>query len=259
MIKIQIKKTPKKNKINVLDLFGGSNHSVAKALNNRKYNIITVDLFHLQDETDWSYKNELVDIDLSTPKGAEKLIKYLHKLGIDKFDIITASPPCTTFSIASAITIYGNSYYKYKTNSKLTIPSKDEYEKWTGKLWTQEKTITRYKNENCLKNTIKLIKHYTPKNWYIENPKTSKMWQFIKYNLKNSIKGKSNDTYYNNYGFPIPKATKFLSNQKLILKNKKIKSKINWNKFKDNNKQNQRSLIPSKLILDIFNQFDKKN
>ncbi|MDW0617070.1 hypothetical protein P2G70_05935, partial [Mannheimia haemolytica] len=59
-----------------------------------------------------------------------------------------------------------------------------------------------------------------------------------------------NLTYYNNYGYPIQKATKFKSNINLNLKSEKKKGNKQWGSF--SKKYNERSNIPIDLILDIY-------
>jgi hypothetical protein len=66
---------------------------------------------------------------------------------------------------------------------------------------------------------MKLIDFYKPKFWYIENPKTSLMWKYIKLNCKKWLKNDYhfNVTSYGKYGFLIRKDTIFLSNIKMNL------------------------------------------
>lgn len=74
--------------------------------------------------------------------------------------------------------------------------------------------------KKCIDNTIKLIEHYKPKYWYIENPKSSLMWKYIKLNKLDFVKKNKvhfNVCSYGKYGFLIRKDTIFLSNVKMSL------------------------------------------
>ena len=101
-------------------------------------------------------------------------------------------------------------------------------------------------------NTIKTIELYKPKYWYIENPRLSLMWKYI-----NNNKDYHNLAIYGAYNHPVKKPTIFLSNLKMDLKtdteNKKF---LKWDK--DFTNQEKRSEIPKKLIIDIFNKFNKE-
>ena len=37
--------------------------------------------------------------------------------------------------------------------------------------------------ERCIQNVIKILCYFKPKNYYIENPASSLIWKYIKYNL----------------------------------------------------------------------------
>jgi hypothetical protein len=63
-------------------------------------------------------------------------------------DIIWASPPCTTFSVASIST-------HWKGGKEAYVPKTEKAELGI----------------ELVKKTIDIIKHYKPKYWYIENPR----------------------------------------------------------------------------------------
>jgi site-specific DNA-cytosine methylase len=110
-----------------------------------------------------------IDNDFTTnPDWCEDMLNITSKQIIDKFgtpDIIWASPPCTTFSVASL-----------------------------GHHWTGGSGAYIPKTEECkngiivLKKTIRLIKELNPKYYFIENPrgvmrKMSVMQQFNRYTV----------------------------------------------------------------------------
>lgn len=115
----------------MLELFSGSG-VMADAFRTEGYETITVDI-------EKKY-NPDITADLSIP---EEIIVYLEQQGW-KPDVIWASPPCTTFSVASL-----RHYWK------------------DGKP-SNEKTLHGI---SLVKNTIKLIEQIKPKFWFIENPR----------------------------------------------------------------------------------------
>nr|DAX84179.1 MAG TPA: hypothetical protein [Caudoviricetes sp.] len=98
---------------------------------------------------------------------------------------------------------------------------------------------------------IEIIKKYKPKYYIIENPASSKIWEYIEKILGFEIEHE-NKTFYNNYDYPIKKPTKFKSNLDLKLKAENIQSKVKWHDFSNN--YNKRSNIPLKLVREIFNK-----
>jgi len=111
--------------MNVLELFAGS-RSIGKVADELGYNVFSVDVKAFEN------------IDL---------VKDIEHLTIDdipfKPDLIWASPPCTTFSIAAIST--------HRDNGK-------------------PKTDFAAKSDRLVLNTLKLIKEFNCK-YYIENPR----------------------------------------------------------------------------------------
>lgn len=107
-------------------------------------------------------------------------------------DILWASPPCTTFSVASI------SHY------------------WVAGKPKNEKTLHGIA---MLEQTIKLIKKTKPKYWFIENPRgmMRKVIDelFVKYGIKNY---KRNTVSYCQYGSKIMKPTDIWTNSPWIAK-----------------------------------------
>lgn len=161
--------------------------------------------------------------------------------GLDRPDVILASPPCESWSVASAMK-GGNACWKqekdmtinlfgeYEQRSKFTIRNQADYENYQFKY--DKSFLTRINGELCIYNTLKIIDHYKPKIFIIENL-----------------------TYYNNYGYPVQKATKFGSNINLKLRNKKVKGKIELKHYNNGgNRYNTRSNIPIDLVKSILKE-----
>lgn len=112
------------------------------------------------------------------------------------------------------------------------------------------KERTRLIGESTIGATIEIIKVFNPDIWIIENPATSKIWEFQENHW--NFYGTKNKTYYSSYdeNFSL-KPTIFKSNKKLNLKGKN--GKINSNKrHMAYGSYSKRSSIPNKLIKEII-------
>lgn len=88
----------------------------------------------------------------------------------------------------------------------------------------------------------------------IENPETSKIWEFINENV--GLNGFRNKTYYNAYDMNFTKKpTIFFSNVKLDLRLNHIKQLKKW---EEQYGYALRSSIPKDLLKDIIEQITKK-
>lgn len=185
----------------------------------------------------------------------DKLFVELDKL--PKPDIILASPPCESWSVASTMKD-GNACWKQETFedslflpqrelSKFTIRPKKDYE--NVQFIFEKSIIKRINGELCTINTIEIIKRYKPKVYVIENPFSSKIWGYIDEILGFQIPYENKATYIS-YNYPITKPTKFKSNIKLPLKYE-LKKGIGFKHF--SRRYNERSNIPLELIKVILN------
>lgn len=186
--------------------------------------------------------------------GDTTLIDELAKLPHP--DLIIASPPCESWSVASAMK-GGNASWKQETGdslfssqtplSRFTIRGHKDYE--TVQFKFEKSLINRINGELCTFNTIKIIKHFKPKYYIIENPATSRMWEYIE-NIIGFDIPYDNLTYYNNYGYELKKPTKFKSNIDLKLKREHIH--VGHSMPEVMSGYNNRSNIPEKLVENIF-------
>lgn len=103
--------------------------------------------------------------------------------------------------------------------------------------------------------TYKIIKEFKPKHWVIENPQTSKIWDTFQYMTK--LEGFKNKAYYNAYDdMYSKKPTIFFSDKKLNLLTTSKPSTVIFNRIAS---YNQRSMIPSQLLIQILQELTKED
>lgn len=185
------------------------------------------------------------------------MFETLDKL--PKPDLIIASPPCESWSNASAM-MNGNACWKQDTienlfgemkGSRFSVRDFDEYENYQFRPYSQ--LMTRVNGELTIFNTVRIIQKYRPLYYIIENPAFGRIWEYINNVLGFKIKHE-NLTYYSNYGYSIPKPTKFGSNIHLGLNDKRTLTGENMNNMGG---YNNRSNIPMPLVKDIFDKVIK--
>lgn len=118
-----------------LDLFSGT-RSIAKAFKLRGYETFTIELDRQHKNIDW-----YADIMEVTAKD------IIERFG--KPDVIWASPPCTSYSIAAI------SHHRVKEADGNLAPKSD-----FAKL-----------SDELIQHTLELIKELNPKYFFIENPR----------------------------------------------------------------------------------------
>ncbi|WP_036437903.1 hypothetical protein [Mycoplasmopsis gallinarum] len=208
-------------KIVVWDLFGGGQNSVYGSLK----------------ESNWLSKYDIYTFDVTEPTRKKHIKMDLAQDNIielfkdfPKPDIIVASPLCQSFSCVLNMKGGGTCFWAYEDESrtKLKERSIEDFEQkksgFTKNLKSEVQLFIKRLGEKCINNTIKLIQHYKPKLWYIENPKNSLMWKYIKYN-RNDFYNKNfyiNEASLGKYGFFTSKPTFFMSNIEMSLKKGKI-------------------------------------
>lgn len=201
------------------------------------------------------------DLAINTLFDDKALFEKLDML--DRPDVVLASPPCESWSVASAMK-GGNACWKqekdmtinlfgeYEQGSKFTIRNQADYENYQFKY--DKSFLTRINGEMCIYNTLKIIDRYQPKVFVIENPAYGRIWEYIENVIGFDIPYE-NLTFYNNYGYPVQKATKFGSNIDLKLLNQKKKGKISLKHYNTgSNRYNSRSNIPLNLVKAIIKE-----
>ncbi|MCB2860616.1 DNA methyltransferase [Streptococcus suis] len=194
--------------------------------------------------------------------GDNTLFDTLDKL--PKPDLIIASPPCESWSNASAMN-EGNACWKQedlsdslfvpqREASMFTIRNKSDYEQAYINYQYDRQFMKRVNGELCAFNTVEIIKRYNPRYFIIENPASGRLWKYIE-DVMGFKLPYLNITRYNNYDYPLQKSTKFASNINLDLKNEIIKQEIEWGHFSKS--YNERSNIPQKLVIEIFSKVYK--
>lgn len=210
--------------------------------------------------------NHFTNLDLADYKrlfGDNTLFDVLDKL--PKPDLVIASPPCESWSNASAME-NGNACWKRNDvsdslfapqvrPSPFTIRANKDYESAYINYQYDRQFLKRVNGELTAFNTIEIIKRYRPQFWVIENPAADRLWPYIEDIIGFRIPYK-NLARYNNYDYPLQKRTIFGSNVELNLKNKIIKQDIEWKNFSKS--YNERSNIPEKLVSEIFEKIYKE-
>lgn len=217
--------------------------------------------------------NHFINLDLSDFSeiftGTNKIFERLDQL--PKPDIILASPPCESWSLATSIK-NGTNYWQtnqqintlfgaYIVPTHFTLQTRANFDKGIEKRGghfnaSWNKTIyNRVNGELCAVNTMRVIKRYNPKIWVIENPLTSKIWEY--YRQIHGFNGIRNTAHYNFYdGEFLKKPTVFYSNIYLDLKTTRKRSKVIMRNKGDGRKviygYNNRSNIPLPLIKKIL-------
>jgi len=181
---------------------------------------------------------------INTDLSSMECLEVLNTL--PKPDLIIASPPCESWSVASAMK-GGNACWKWNAEV-LNIRTKKEYK--DTRYNHIKSTRNRIMGELTTLTLIELIQYFKPKYYIIENPQTSRIWNYIEHVIGFHIPY-NNLTYYNNYDYPVKKPTYFKSNIDLDLSTNKIKPLQQLDSI---NCYNERSNIPEKLVQKIIRE-----
>ena len=246
-----------KQKLVVWALYDDAESSYKKAIQKYFDGQFEVHCFGINDITfpeNEGYFYHLIDLSLNN----FNLIKQMSSF--PKPDIILASPPCESWSGADCggkmirsidkdnHWIVRNSKY-YEEYNKTCHPVKRRY--------FIQKERGRIIGESTVGGTIEIIQYFKPKYWAIENPKTSKTWEYQE-NHWNFL-GYMNDVYYSTYDqrFSL-KPTIFKSNIKINFEKERVSGN---SKHMALGSYAMRSRIPLRLIKDIIEQIlnDSKN
>ncbi|MFV8413897.1 hypothetical protein ACNQ2B_00385 [Mycoplasma sp. Z707] len=216
----------------IWDLFGGGCNSLSRAIKKYKYDskyfVYTFDVVETHRK---SYRGQLnvkfqkyINIDLSKENIIEEFEKMIEQGIIKKPDIITSSTLCQSFSKVLSMVGGGTCFWKQSVRgdkkSPLVERTVEEFERlksgFTKNLKAEKQLFIKRLGEKCAINSVKLINHFKPKFWYIENPDSSMLFQYLEVNL--NFKGYLNVACYGSYDFPQNKSGGFYSNIKIPLK-----------------------------------------
>lgn len=241
----------------IWDLCGGSQNSVYHALKwFREAKIYTFDVAKPQHD------NQYV-LDLTR----QDIIEQLHKY--PKPDIIFASPLCQSFSWI--LNCNGNERVAWTKNNegKWVIRDLEGIAYHCQKTGFLRQNVPERMKERAelgyrlLSQCIKIIQHFKPKFWYIENPEKSLMWEIIQQNF--SIGGYHNLAHYNSYDLSFTiKPTIFLSNLQMDLHAYGIKGNVVKPKAQrvlgnpNTKEQGGRVRIPYLLLIHIYQLMKKE-
>ena len=252
-------------KMVVWALFDSGNGSYTKGVKElNEKGLCNIDVYPIGIDIE-KRNNHFINLNLADYSrlfGDNTLFNTLDKL--PKPDLIIASPPCESWSNASAMT-GGNACWKQedlsdslfipqKEASMFTIRNASDYEEANINYKYDRQFMKRINGELCAFNTIEIIKRYKPMYFVIENPASGRLWKYIDEVIGFKLPY-LNLTRYNNYDYPLQKPTKFASNLYLGLKNDIIKQEIEWGNFSKS--YNERSNIPQKLVIEIFTKIYK--
>ena len=247
-------------KMTVWALFDSGNSSYTKGVNSlNNEGGYDIDIYPIGMDIE-NKNNHFINLNLADYSrifGDNTLFDTLDKLPHP--DLIIASPPCESWSNASAM-CEGNACWKQedisdslfkpqREASMFTIRNASDYERAYNNYKYDRQFIKRVNGELCVFNTIEIIKRYEPSYFVIENPASGRLWKYIEVVIGFKLPY-LNITRYNNYDYPLQKPTKFASNIDLKLKNDIIKQDIEWKHFSKS--YNERSNIPQKLVIEIF-------
>lgn len=245
----------KHNKLIIWALYDDAMSSYKKAIQKyfpKQFEVHSIGINDVVFKERSDYYYHKIDLSLNNIN----LINQLRQL--PKPDIILASPPCESWSGADC---NGKMFRSIDKNGNWVVKNKLFYDLYNQnahpvkKRYFIQKERGRIIGESTIGATIEIIQSFKPKVWVIENPVTSKTWEFQENHW--DFHGIMNKTFYSSYdsNFSL-KPTYFKSNVKLILK---VKNNLDAN----NNHMAYgsyaiRSSIPKELIFDLLKQIVNK-
>lgn len=253
-VKISLNSNYKKKneKIIIWALYDDANSSYKKAI--EKYfddlnlEVHSIGINNVKFKKSDKYFYHKIDLSLNN----FDLFKELNK--IHKPHIILASPPCESWSGADC---NGKMFRSIDAKGNWVVKNRKFYDKYNKtcnpvkKRYFIQKERSRLLGESTIGATIEIIEHFEPRIWIIENPQSSKTWDFQKYHW--NFKGKENLTYYSSYDKSFStKPTIFKSNEEFNLR--KIKNKKSNKNHMAYGTYKTRSSIPYLLIKEIIEE-----
>jgi hypothetical protein len=221
----------------IWSLFDSENATMLEFNNNPNFDVYCFGL-------GWCFRHEILDL-----SNFE-----LAKVELDKYprpDYIFASPPCESWCFVSV----GNKrHYTNEPGINLYWQSQ-----WRSFDFIQKHYEIRMNGVNTAETTAKIIQHYKPKFWAVENGTRSLLFSYLRECC--NLTGYRNLTNYYSYGFEFLKPTTIYSNILLSLANNspnrklaKIKTHIKGMSKRD--LYAYRSRVPVGLYADILAQFE---
>jgi hypothetical protein len=215
-----------------------------------QFEVHSIGINNIKFEKSDFYFYHKIDLSLSN----FSLISNLKEL--PKPDIILASPPCESWSGADCA---GKMFRSIDKNGNWVVMNSKYYEDYNKKAhpvkrrFFPQKERGRILGESTIGATIEIINFFKPKVWVIENPQTSKSWEFQKFHW--NFEGIETLAYYSSYdaNFSL-KPTIFKSNIALNLSTTRVKGN---NDHMARGSYSKRSSIPIDLIKSIINQIFK--
>jgi len=184
-----------------------------------------------------------ISLDLSTYECIAELEKYPNP------EVIIAHPPCESWVRVSI----GN-VSKFTKDSGLNLHWRN---KWTPFDFTAQLKKTRENGCNTAMMTAKIIQHFKPYLWCIENGASSLIFSYM--NKHFGLSGILNKCNYVSYGASVKKPTIIYSNKSLMLRNfnKPNSDIVCWVRGSRRKEQHSslRSHVPSGLHIDILRQY----
>ncbi|KFB07885.1 hypothetical protein [Malacoplasma iowae] len=253
-------KRVKKNTVNsakkiiVWALYDDAESSYKKAIKkyfHGKIEVHSIGINNISFKEKENYFYHKIDLSLNNHELINELKKLPHP------DVILASPPCESWSGADC---NGKMFRSINKNFEWIVKNRiyyDEYNKNchpVKKRYFAQKERGRILGESTIGGTIEIIEYFNPKVWIIENPKTSKTWEFQlnHWDFPRNKKYYMNSTFYSSYDENFSaKPTIFKSNIKLNLKENKVSGNKN---HMAKGSYSRRSSIPELLIKDIISQ-----
>lgn len=228
-----------------------SETAITKELESEKYKVYTIGIGSSSSMT-----NEFINIDLSK----KSCIKKLSKLPIP--NIIFASPPCETWVI---LNIGNVRFFKRNYNEHNLYWQKN----FKPNNYDDKHRDLRLLGQKTAYWTYKIIEHFKPELWVIENGQSSYIFKYLyTYFGLEGYKNYARYSAYCNVEFS-QKPTIFYSNKKFILRNnvvmsnKRVSKNARYNSrnikgYEDIKSYGERSKVPIGIYEDIINFYEKK-
>ena len=182
----------------LLELFSGT-HSIGKVCEERGIDVVSLDRdlpeYDIKDKTKAYKSKHHIKADI---------MKWDYKKDFNPgdFDIISASPVCSLWSQLRKSWI--NSYYNPET-MKFKRKPQEGFIKFTHQVLQDD--IDKY-GKPMVDKVLEIIDYFKPKYWWIENPKSSSMKDYL---FEKGLK-ENRVVSYCRYGFPYQKHTRIWSN-----------------------------------------------